>query len=257
LVGSKIDESINSFFSTINYLPNFKQVKTLAMKSESILHFPIEDCVWATKTMRDLKANDPNVIYINAYDYYNYDDLLNKYQEIKDEKIHKFVPRSQCTFENVIKLPAPLNVRRIKCGTAYFYNKKEKTFMQITKPFIDENEEWVKQSKAEIKINQNGDVKNVKYYPMFAFSFTRYQEIDVGKVLYSQVSLINSGGWANSAKLMRGIVHDRQVKIYKSTIASIQKLPKDRSKIKEEYQLDPSKKEFDGMAKMVSDLDFN
>jgi hypothetical protein len=255
-VGSKIDESLNSFFTTTNYLPNFKEVKTLAMKSESIIHSPIEDCVWATKTMRDLKLNDPNVIYINAYDYYNFDDLKNKYKE-QDEKIQKFTPRSQCTFENVIAFPKPLNVRKMKCGTSYYYNKKEKTFMQITKPFIEENEEWMTQKKGEVKINQKGEVKNAKYFTMFAFSFTRFQEIDAGKVLYSQVSLINSGGWANSPKMIRGIIHNRHKKLYKDTMESIMKLPKDRSKIKEDYQLDPTKNEFDGMAKMVSDFDLH
>jgi hypothetical protein len=240
----------------MNYLPNFKEVKTFALKSESILHYPIEDCIWAARTMKYLKESDPNLLYINAYDYLTFGDLKDKYSSNLEDKIQKFIPRSQCSFENVFAFPKPLNKRYLKCGTSYHYNKKEKTFLQIVKPFIFENEQWVTQTKTELKINQKGDTKNEKTYPMFAFTVTRCQEIDVGKVLYSQVSLVNSGGWTNSAQLMRKIIHDREVKLHRTAINAILKLPKDRENIKDGYQLDPTKKDFDGMAKLVSDLEF-
>jgi hypothetical protein len=256
LVGSKIDESINTFFSTMNFLPNFKEVKTFALKSESILHYSIEDCIWASRTMKYLQESDTNVIYINAYDYLTFDDLKDKYQSNLEEKLQKFVPRTQCSFETVFAFPKPLNKRYMKCGTSYHYNKTEKTFLQIVKPFILENEEWITQTKTELKINQRGDTKNVKTYPMFAFTVTRFQEIDVGKVLYSQVSLVNSGGWTNSAQLMRKIIHDREVKLYRTTINSILKLPENRESFIENFQLNPTKKDFDGMAKLCSDLQY-
>eukprot|EP01080_Neovahlkampfia_damariscottae_P000796 gene796-9046_t len=258
LIGSNIDNNMNTFVSSENYFPGLKdQFRATAIRYETILPYSIELCMIATKTHKSIYESDPNVKNIIAYDFVSYEDLQKKYKSDIEGKLKKYVPRSQCTFETSLSFPKPLNYRMMKCGTSYHYDEKLKRFLQLTKPFIDKNEEWLTQNTSEIRVNKEGKLRKSKYYPMFAFSVNEFQEIDNNRTLCSQVIIMNIGGWAKkNEKILQLAAHDRAFKMRKSVIDAIKRIPKEStlSNIKEYYQINEKEKNFDGMARMISEF---
>ena len=185
LLGSKSDDNINTFFSKLNYLPEIqKSVKTTASKFECILPFSLDKILLATFTAKGI-YDDLSIKNARSFDYKTFEDVKEHFKETP-EKLEKFFPRAQSGYVFSIQLPKPLNMRLLTNVCGYSYDKKNKIFYNVSKPLLNE-EDWCKQIKTKVAIDNEGNEKLKKVYHMFSYSGAVLTQIDENKTLFSQV----------------------------------------------------------------------
>ena len=255
MVGSKAENSLNSFFSKLNFFPDLStEVKVSGSKLECIYPFSLKRVLFAQYSTETVYQQDPNVKRLDCLDFLDFDTLKSKFKD--KEKVEKFIPRSQCLIQSTVAFPKPMNHRIIKTSVSYHYDEKSKRFIHISKPYRKNKEDiWGKQTKKEILINIKGDKKKIKIYDMFAYTATVIQALDENRTFFSQIMLLNAGGWAGNPNIMKKVIYDRAIELRKTMIRSMEKVPDDWNTIedfKKMKKIDPDENQFDGMAKLLS-----
>eukprot|EP01080_Neovahlkampfia_damariscottae_P011328 gene11328-4140_t len=249
LLGSKVDNNINTFISSVNHLPGIgNSIKTSASKFECVFPFSIEQIIMANYTEKGV-CSDLSIKNSKFSDFKTYKEIKEHFKD-NPEKCEKYIPRAQCSVVFSIQLPKPLNMRLLSTVCSYHYDKENKIFLNVSKPFLKE-ENWLKQIKTKVGIDSEGTEKMKKVYHMFSFSGTYMKEIDENKTLFSQFNMANIAGWANNDKLLKYVLQDRGVKMRKSIIAAVENM-KDSENISNIDELAKT----DQFCRILSELDF-
>eukprot|EP01080_Neovahlkampfia_damariscottae_P012884 gene12884-7305_t len=192
LVGSS--EGLNSFFSSINYLPNLSNSKNVsAFKFQFNLPFSMHSCLLGAFTPASGKKIDPNLVKLVSDDYYSFERLKSHYKEKDEEqKIEKF-ERASCMVTEHVKVPFPMNSRYSKSTYSMTYDSKSKTFYAVSKSSSDSYSQFSKPHIAEV-YDKSGNKSPRKSYLMFNFGFYQFQKVDEKNVLVTQVHLVDIGG---------------------------------------------------------------
>eukprot|EP01080_Neovahlkampfia_damariscottae_P005650 gene5650-9466_t len=257
MVGSKKSEDhINCFYSNMNYLPDLP-FPVSGAKYECIVPHSVKDICLSSYTMDLAYSADTTIKNIKCFDFKTFDDL-KKYFKDSPEKIQKYSPRENCSFKVAIKLPKPMNYRITKISTSYFYDKESKTFIYVGKSFVNDDECFLKQFTTSFATEREGSEKKQKAYNIFSYIAVIIKEIDVNKCTFVQLNLVNPGGWAYNETLMKYILYDRGVQIRKTLLNNIvSQSQEEKVKKFNQINMDEKTQNFDGMAKLLSNINFD
>jgi hypothetical protein len=125
----------------------------------------------------------------------------------------------------------PLSLRNLNNSSKCFYDKATKSLYFISKPFLRKGEEFLKLEKMEVKMANEKSPSKTKGYHIFDWRFLSsksrcHQKVDDEKVLFTEVHLLDVGGWMNSDSIFKKIVKQRGEKYRDSLFESIERIPK-------------------------------
>jgi hypothetical protein len=256
LIGSK-SKFGNNYHSKINYLPKLNTLKNLTcVKHECIFPYNLESFLFSKiHFLNKDKSTDPNVTRITNLNYYTKEEILDIY---KSKGMEKKVSKYQADQTEVVydfSFGPLFNPRQMMCSQKIYYDKENNSIILIAKPFLKEGMEFSKATKIEMLIPGETKPKLVKAYPIFDWIFNLYQEIDDHKTLFTQVHLMDPGGWFNSDLLTKLVTKRRGDTYRESMINAIENLPKnlDMDDLREKYSSSEDICVFD---RMILNLDY-
>eukprot|EP01080_Neovahlkampfia_damariscottae_P010992 gene10992-3698_t len=210
LMGSHVEGKMNTYYSNLNYLPGLKFSSNLhVMKHEIILEMDFQQVLLSLGTRRSVNKNDPNITKIDSIDYYHEKELKKLYFDKGwDEEAHGVnYDLTTNTFDLIF--PFPLNGRKIYQSNAKTYDPKTRTILSVSKPFVPDGLQFLKSSMIDVCPKLGMPPKKMKVYPMFGFVFMKYQKLDEKKTLFSQVHILDVGGWSRNQKLFKLVAKSR------------------------------------------------
>jgi len=181
----------------LNYLPNLTYSQHICcLKNEFVLPYNLERILISSVPSYNSNVADPNITRYQMLEELPYENILKMYKEKDEEyKIEKcqtgqIISSIDLTFGFI------LSPRYYLAGVKQFYDEESKTFFTISKPFVKEGTEFLTPCKIEmLKSKKDKKPKVVKAYPLFDWLFSSYKQIDENKTLFSQVHLVDAGGW--------------------------------------------------------------
>jgi hypothetical protein len=225
MVGTYNENKMNAFYSNLNYLPKVnvsKNVKTI--KFECILPIELQRICMAYSTSEGHNKSDPNSTYIKCTDYYDYEALKKVFKE-KGFKDEIGEPRELSVNISHLVFPYPFNPRVFHHSGSMKYFPEAEKVMVLVKPFIPEGQKFLQSYMEDIHLQDGKPTKNVKAYPLFSYGFSKYQQIDEKKVLFTQVLIMDMGGWTNNEILLKILIKDRASKFKETMLRLAEELP--------------------------------
>jgi hypothetical protein len=199
LIGSKVADNVNIFYTKQNYLPNLSYGKNVrGLKYECVVPCAFQQSLLGYLTNESFINSDPNTNKVETIEYIDYEKLKKKLNvdELKYKRTHGI---------NIIDivLPFPFNARVAVNGFSAHYDPETKSLVSIWKPFLMHDLQFGKASMMDIVTTKGGVPKRVKTYPLFDWMFSKFQKLDDDKVLFSQVHIMDLGGWLSTDKFLR------------------------------------------------------
>jgi hypothetical protein len=212
-----------------------------------ILPFSLEKALLGYVTNEGLFSSDPSITRLRTLDFKSSDQVKREFKSQSSED-------SKSISINVadIAMPPPFNPRIFHFSSAMNYDIATNSFIFIAKPFSNEHP-FGTSLKLDICNKKDGTPINQKVYTYFNLIFTYYKVIDEGKVLFSQVHLLNLGGWSQNKSLLIYAGKERG-KGFKSTLTLLSKNISDDVKIldlKDKLCLEENGIPVDGLGKLL------
>jgi hypothetical protein len=201
------------------------------------------------------KSTDPNTTRIESLNYYTKEDIQKIYKSKGMEKKVSKYQSDQTEVAYDLSFGPLFNPRQMVCSQKLYYDKENNSIILIAKPFLKDGMEYSKATKIEMVVAGDTKPKLVKAYPLFDWIFNLYQQIDDKKTLFTQVHLMDPGGWFNSDLLLKMATKRRGDTYRDSMINAIENLPKNLNlnDLREKYSTSQEISVFD---RMVLNLDF-
>jgi hypothetical protein len=125
-------------------------------------------------------------------------------------------------------------------GIGAHFDSEKKTLIFQGKPHLRENTKFLESSKIEIVKKKGSTSKITKAIPMFDWFFYFFQKVDEKKTIFTQIHLMNVGGWfatGNQMTMAKQILKSMGEKLKKNLFNIPKNIP-DTAKIsdfKEKY----------------------
>eukprot|EP01080_Neovahlkampfia_damariscottae_P010931 gene10931-3637_t len=252
LIGQKSDVKGNNYHCRQNFLPKLSFGKNIqGIKHECVYNYNLESFLLAKLTFLN-KIGDPNITRMKTLCYHTKEELLEIYKG-KEKKISKYyadsaASASDCYFGYLF------NPRYLVCGQKIFYDKESNTVILIAKPYVTDGLEFSKPSQIEMLIPGEKSPKFVKAYPMFNWIFNFYQQIDDHKTLFTQINLLEPGGWLNSDFLIKQVSKRRGENYQDLMMELIENIP-EGSNFKELQEKYKNSNEISGFDRLLLSVD--
>eukprot|EP01080_Neovahlkampfia_damariscottae_P002120 gene2120-1986_t len=261
LIGTKVENQVNTFFSLVNYFPTVCYAKkAVSIKYECVLPYSLDRCCLGYLTNKSLKASDPNTMHIETHKYLSREEVLKVYEEkgklnnVKNYESGLTINTAHITFG------FPFNPRIYEYGGGYHYDPKERLLVTVLKCHFDPSTDSLQTYRTDAVTKKNGKkIKNTKCYPMFEYMITVYHEIDDKKVLFSQVNVCDASGWTNGETLPKLLAKARGLELRNTLHKMASEFPED-TKIedyKDELLKEVDGQPFNGLGKLLWDTRIN
>eukprot|EP01080_Neovahlkampfia_damariscottae_P010993 gene10993-3699_t len=258
LIGRHDESEMNTYFSKLNYLPGVKLSKNAkALKFECVIPISLQRFVLSYSTFESASKSDPNITRMESLGYYEYETLREKFKEKGiEENLANFQHNLMIGVADVV-FSYPLNPRVSYQATTMTYDPETQTLIATGKPFMHDGIRFNEPIQLEVCPKTGSPMKKMKVYPFFDFFFLKYQQIDEEKVLFSQVHIMDSGGWTNNDAIIKMIAKSRGNK-FRETLTNLIKEWPEKAKIEEYKEMICKLKEngnySDGLGKLLYDL---
>jgi hypothetical protein len=250
-------ETFSLFCTNLNYLPNVEGSKNaFTTKYEFLLPVPFQRLAFAYNSRENKLNTEPDSKHLETLNYYDYESLQKIFQENGWENEIGAFERTMCQNILHLSLPFPMNLRIYNHSSSARYDKRNENIMIVSKPYQVNGLEFSKSALMEVSLDSNKPMKKLKAIPLFSFCFTNYQKIDENQVLFSQVLVMDVGGWASDENVMKLLVQRRASKLRDSLIQMCQNFPvySNLGEIQEILCKEENGKVIDGMGKLMFDL---
>jgi hypothetical protein len=259
LVGSKVDDHLNSFVSFVNYFPNVTLAPgNVSLKYECVLPFTLDRCLLGYLTNTTLKKADPNTTFIETQEYISADQILKHYCQNGKEDLISSV-QTDLTVNNAhISLGTPFFPRFFKYGGSVHYDEKEKLFISLLKSYFPVGTKLVKPVNSKM-VMKNGKISSKNAYPLFEFMITAYKEIEEKKVLFTQINCIDAFGWTHNPLVVKLLAKTRGLELRNTLVSQASQIPED-TKIedcKEELCKEEDGNPVNGLGKLLYEMRMN
>jgi hypothetical protein len=257
LMWSNKENKMNSFFSKLNYLPqvNFsKNVKTV--KFECVIPVSFQRLILSYATDESHTKADPNTTFVKSLQYFDYETLKKIFKEKGWENEIGSFERNLATHYSHMVFPYPFNPRIMHASSSCKYDPENEKLIMVVKPYVVEGRNFLEPLVVDICPKPGLPMKKCKTYPIFTFLFNKFQRIDEYKVLFSQVIVIDMGGWTSNDLLLKMIVKQRGSKFKENLTKLIEEFPED-SKIEDFKEILCQQKDgvfVDGSGKLLYEL---
>jgi hypothetical protein len=163
-----------------------------------ILPFSMERALLGYVTNEGLYSSDPSITRLRTLDFKSSDQVKKEFKGESSNSISINVAD--------IAMPSPFNPRIFNFSSAMKYDISTKSFIFIAKPYSTDHA-FGSSMKMNVCNKKDKTPVNQKVYTYFNLIFTYYKVIDEGNVLFSQVNLLNLGGWSqNKSLLVYGLI---------------------------------------------------
>jgi hypothetical protein len=188
--------------------------------------------------------------------YFDYETLMKIFKEKGWENEIGSFERNLATHYSHMVFPYPFNPRIMHASSSCKYDPENEKLIMVVKPYVVEGRNFLEPLVVDICPKPGLPMKKCKTYPIFTFLFNKFQRIDEYKVLFSQVIVIDMGGWTSNDLLLKMIVKQRGSKFKESLTKLIEEFPED-SKIEDFKEILCKQKDgvfVDGSGKLLYEL---
>eukprot|EP01080_Neovahlkampfia_damariscottae_P010953 gene10953-3661_t len=250
----------NTFWSTLNYFPNFSE-SVSGVKQECILKHSFDKVLltfMSDKMMTD--DIDPTLKQIKTVEYYDYESLKEIFKERGFENSISKYKRSQVVNHSDIVLGPLMTPRIVSFGITAHQDVETGSVFYFGKPYERENRKFFKSTKMNVVVKKGEEPKNTNAIPMFDWFFYYLQKIDENKTLYTQIHMFNIGGYLSKLKFDsfgKMLVKAQGEKVVKNLEKLMNKIPEDAklSDFLDDFsKLDENGIPFDGSGRLLYDL---
>jgi hypothetical protein len=128
LVGSKAEYQVNSYYTTLNFLPNLPNSGSIgSMKYQCVLPFSMHQCLIGVFAKRFSLKSEPTLYSVTTQKYSSFDELSKDFEERNMLSSLSKYPRGNVCTRGLTWLPFPLNVRQATNSISFAYDSKTKT----------------------------------------------------------------------------------------------------------------------------------
>jgi hypothetical protein len=244
------------FISSINYLPCVSYARNSeCLKFECTIPGSFErvNLNYSTNEGR-MKAG--NLLpHIETIDYLDFDKLLFIFHENGwDEEIGRF-ERNLAINSSSIQLPSILNKRIQHCSISMKYEKENKSLDIVSKSYMKDGQSFSEIVNTEVLTQQGKIMKKSKVYPVFSFSFSKFQKLDEKNVKVSIITILDFGGWTKNETISKVILNEIASTIHQG-LMKFDRFPEDAKieDFKEMLCKEKDGKVVDGLGKLLYDL---
>jgi hypothetical protein len=249
LIGNKMEGNVNTYHSTLNYLPNVTMVDITTLKHECILPLTLSQCLLSYFSNETIVKFEPNLTFIETEDYHTISEVDEHFKD-KPLKYKSGLAITSAHF-NFGSMFTP---RYYKFSTAMHYDEKEKTVIQFFKSYFEEKPTSIRKTQKMEFVSKVGlEPVNVKAYPIFNFMIGVFKKIDEQKVSFTQIHFVDLNAWISSSKVVRVIAHQRGESMRKSILQLAQQFPVDARISDYDYSKKVNGKYVDGIGMLLSE----
>eukprot|EP01080_Neovahlkampfia_damariscottae_P004521 gene4521-7899_t len=235
LIGSKVEDTMNAYISTTNFLPDVTILKNLKVsKFECFLPCTFDQALLSYFSNEQLYKSDPNCGKYETDQYYSYEDLLEVHKKNGNEEDITKYKRDTSVSSMALKLPFPFNSRVANYAMTCHYDPETEVFMRIGKTFSPEGKFGHRDVQA-IPAKRGAEPKKTKVYSLFLFSAGLYKKMDNNRVFYQEVNFMDLAGWFTKDALFKVVTKDRKDKFRDQMLDLAREFPDD-TKISEQKQ---------------------
>jgi hypothetical protein len=243
---------LDIYISSINYLPCVSFARnTECLKFECNIPASLER-VTLNYTTNEGKMKAGNLIsLIETVDYLNFEELKSTFIENNwEEEIGKF-ERNLAINTSQIQLTSILNKRIQHYSTSMKYDEESESIEIVSKSFMKDCQAYYESNESSPQLGK----KKTKVYPVFSFSFIKYQKLSEQNVNVSIISILDFGGWTNNETISKVVINEVASSIYQG-LMKFDRFP-ENAKIgdyKEILCQEKDGKVVDGLGKLLYDL---
>ena len=191
------------------------------VKYEYVLNFPYEKVLSACIPLNYRLKVDETIANIELLDYLPFGEVRQKYPSEKFRDI-----RAHALMKYVLVVPFPLNPRVWFPTVSMTFDKETNTFTQICKSYKQETD-FTKSTEMNVISSKGGKEKKQKVYMAFNFLSTSLKVLSQNSTLFTQINLVDIGGWGSNQTILKKLAHERSLKIQKMLIKTINAAPQD------------------------------
>jgi hypothetical protein len=222
LIGSVNDDNINTFWCNVNFMPNVPFLKgSYMVKYEYVLNHSLEKVLSTCIPLDKRLKFDSTIGRVELLDYLPFSEMRRKYpsEKFKDIRSHSLMKYDVIT-------PFPLNTRVWFPTTSMVYDKQEKQFIHVLKSFKQEIE-FGSSTEMTVVSSKGAKEKKAKVYIAFNFLATSMKRLSDNSTLFTQINLVDIGGWGANQLIIKKVVAERSIHIQKSLIQTISEYPQE------------------------------
>jgi hypothetical protein len=225
LVGSKAEYQVNSYFTTLKFLPNLPNAENIgAMKYQCVLPFSMHQCLIGIFAKSFSLKSEPTLYSVTTQKYLSFDDLSKEYEERGMQSNLSKYPRGIACTRGLTWFPFPLNTRQASNSVSFTYNSKTKTFFAVYKSHSNDFKDFGKKKKMKLP-NRSGKIIEMEVYSIFSFVFFEIQNVGDHKTLFNSVILIEIGGWVNNKMIFKKLASGRGMEMRKTYTKIMSQIP--------------------------------
>eukprot|EP01080_Neovahlkampfia_damariscottae_P011464 gene11464-4628_t len=229
LIGSANEENINTFWCNVNFMPKVSFLTNSYMvKYEYVLNFPFEEVISSCIPLNHRLTVDETIANVDTIDQIPFSEMRLRYpsEKFKDIRGHALMKYS-------LIVPFPLNTRVWFPTVSMSFDSSNSSFIQICKSYKQETD-FTKSTEMNVVSSKGGKEKKSKVYMAFNFLSTTLKPLSANSTLFTQINLVDIGGWGTNQMILKKLAHDRSLKIQKMLVKTINTSP--IKKLKEVFE---------------------
>jgi len=247
---------MNTYYSSYNYFPNLSSKNLHVIKHDVIIPMELQQALLSLSTCESVIKNDPNLTNMQTLEYIDIESLKKIYKENNwIEEMNK-IDSPMVNHRLDLIFPFPLNARVLYQSNLKKYDPKTKTLLIISKPYLVDGLKFGEAKMMEMIPKFGSAPKKMKVYPVFNFIMMKYKKIDEKKFLFSQVHILNLGGWTTNENLFKMVAKSRGSN-YRENMKKLELKYPEGSRIKDFEEYFSKEKDgrlIDGLGKQLCDL---
>jgi hypothetical protein len=245
-------------------LPNVSVGKAIrAIKHEFILPFTFEQVLLGCIPDTSATNYDPSITNIKTVKFYNHEEVSKIFKEKGDKSLISEFKTNICVNHSDLTFGSIFTPRTATLGIGTYFDSEKKTVIFQGKPHLRENTKFLESSVIDVVKKKGSTSKLTKAIPMFDWFFYFFQKVDEKKTIYTQIHLMNVGGWfsnGNQLNMAKKILKSMGEKTKKNLFNIPKNIP-DTAKIsdfKEKYsKLNESGVPLDGSGMLLISMNID
>eukprot|EP01080_Neovahlkampfia_damariscottae_P002532 gene2532-3495_t len=246
LLGVENDTKVNTYWCDQSFLPNVSFLKgSYTVKYEYILDFPFEKVAPSVLSMNQREKNDDTILRIKTLNYIP--SNTDKDEEVKKTK------RSHSVMRYDLYVNMFMNVRLWYPVTSMKYDPETETLTHVVKSCkLNSKIDFMDAIDSLCVSEKGGSESTQKCYLIFNFLSTSIKKLSDESTLFTQLNIVNIGGWGTNSYLLKYFSHDRSLKVHKMLLKTIKSTDFTLKELSKECEKHPE----DTYLKMLSEIDF-
>ena len=196
--------------------------------------------------MNQRMKNDDTVLRIKTLNYISADNEKN--EEIKKTNRNHSVMRYDL-YVNML-----FNIRLWYPVTSMKYDSESQTLFHVLKSCkINTKVNFMETIESPCISSKGGKESTKKCYIIFNFLSSSLKKLSDQSTLFTQINVVNIGGWGSNGYILKYFAHDRSLKVHKMLLQTIKSSDFSLETLKEDCEKNPE----DIYLKLLSEVNFD